>query len=217
MNVRSAAIPAGVAGALAGAYALAYRPWFLRWGSTQAEREAAWPGDELVEQPRVTSMRAITIAASPAEVWPWIQQIGQDRGGFYSYRILENFAGAQMPKIEALHPELYPQRAAGETVWLSAPQTYGGKGRMVVAVLQPQRAMILVSPDDYERVRAGEKIRGGTWGFILDPLPEGGTRLIMRSVASSLGPLWELPHFIMEQRMMTHLKQLVERERAAAS
>lgn len=205
------------AAALAGAYALLARPWFLTWGTTREERQRTWPGDELAPGARVTCMRAVTIDAPPSAVWPWIVQIGQDRSGFYSYRELENAAGAHMPKVEHLVPE-FQHRFAGDTVWLSDPRTYGGKAKMIVALLDPERAMILVSPDDWERVLVGKPISGGTWGFILDRAPDGKTRLVMRSVsnlvpfsrAALAGFTWELAHFIMERRMMVHLKALIE-------
>jgi hypothetical protein len=67
------------------------RPWYLRWGATDDELRKTWPGDELVEHPGHCT-RAITIHASATSIWPWILQIGQDRGGFYSYTWLENLA-----------------------------------------------------------------------------------------------------------------------------
>lgn len=206
------------AAALAVEYAFAVRPWFLHWGSTREERSKTWPGDELAPGGRATSMRALTIDAPPSHVWPWIAQIGQDRAGFYSYRELENAAGAHMPNVEHLEPK-FPPRFPGDTVWLSDPGTYGGKGKMTVALLEENRAMILVSPQDWERVLTGKPIAGGTWGFILEPAAGAKTRLIMRSVSNArpfsrerlAGYAWELAHFIMERRMMTHLKELVER------
>lgn len=203
--------------ALAGVYAFAVRPRFLQWGSTPEERQSAWPGDDLAPGARATSMRAITIDALPVEVWPWIVQIGQDRAGFYSYQQLENAAGAHMPKVERLVPE-FQHRFTGDTVWLSDPLTYGGEGKLIVGCLQENRAMILISPEDWQRQLEDKPIAGGTWGFILEPTADGKTRLIMRSVSNAgafslerlQNYLWEVPHFIMERRMMQHIKELVE-------
>lgn len=213
----SAAVSIGAAAALAGAYAFVVRPWFLTWGSTPEERQKSWPGDAFAPGSRVTSMRAITIDAKPEEVWPWILQIGQDRAGFYSYRRLENAAGARMPRVEYL-VEQFQHRYVGDTVWLSDPRTYGGRGKLVVGYLEENRAMILITPEDWEQVLLGRSIRGGTWGFILEPAPDGKTRLLMRSVSNVppvsrqalLGYSWELAHFIMERQMMVHVKELVE-------
>lgn len=163
-------------------------------------------------------MRAITIDALPVQVWPWILQIGQDRAGFYSYQLLENAVGAKMPKVEELVPE-FQHRFLGDTVWLSDPQTHRGKAKLIVGELRENRAMILISPEDWQRQLEGKPIAGGTWGFILEPTQDGKTRLLMRSVSAAgalsaqrlLGLLWEGPHFIMERRMMQRIKTLVER------
>lgn len=78
----------------AAAYVAVARPWLRRWGATPDELEKPLPGDELVPDPGVVTTRAVTIDAPVEEVWPWLAQIGQDRGGFYSYEWLENLAGA---------------------------------------------------------------------------------------------------------------------------
>ena len=67
-----------------------YRHWHLRWGATNAEAAAAMPGDEIVPDASLTATRAITIAAPPEQVWPWIVQIGTGRAGFYSYDLFDN-------------------------------------------------------------------------------------------------------------------------------
>src|SRR3954454_22037760 len=71
-------------------YLLAVRPWHIRWGASDAEVGQALPGDELVLQPQNQTTRAITIDASAASVLPWLVQMGQSRGGLYSYETLEN-------------------------------------------------------------------------------------------------------------------------------
>jgi hypothetical protein len=87
------------------AYALVIRPWHLRWGATDEEVEKPLPGDELVPEPVIESTRAITVHAPVEAVWPWLAQLGQDRGGFYSYEWLENLAGAWMRNALSIHPE----------------------------------------------------------------------------------------------------------------
>src|SRR3712207_1932538 len=64
-------------------------PWMMTWGATATEVGMTLPGDELVPQPTFQSTRAITIAATPEQIWPWLARIGQDRGGFYSYDWME--------------------------------------------------------------------------------------------------------------------------------
>src|SRR5882724_4787487 len=65
----------------------------LRWGATDLELEEPLPGDQALGPADLVSTRAITIGSSPAGVWPWIAQLGQGRGGFYSYDFLENLVG----------------------------------------------------------------------------------------------------------------------------
>jgi hypothetical protein len=71
-------------------YLLVIAPWQHRWGATNDEVARPLPGDEIVV-PHVGSVtRAITIAARPGEVWPWLVQIGLDRAGWYSYDWIDN-------------------------------------------------------------------------------------------------------------------------------
>ena len=75
------------------------------WGATDAELARTLPGDELVPQPRIETTRAITINASPAEVWPWLAQIGYHRAGWYSYdsihRLLRVAGSVDDPRASA--------------------------------------------------------------------------------------------------------------------
>src|SRR5689334_19441473 len=64
-------------------------PWMDRWGATEAETAASFTGDELVPSPRITYTRAVTINASSEEIYPWIVQLGAEKGGMYSYSWFE--------------------------------------------------------------------------------------------------------------------------------
>ncbi len=64
------------------------------WGATEAEITRSLPGDDLTSHPNLLWTNAITVNAPPEEVWPWIAQIGDNRGGFYSYTFIENRVGA---------------------------------------------------------------------------------------------------------------------------
>jgi hypothetical protein len=78
---------------LAAAFALLL-PAFARWGATADEVNSVQPGDELTSDPLINWTNAISIDAPPEAVWPWIAQIGDTRGGFYSYTFIENRVGA---------------------------------------------------------------------------------------------------------------------------
>ena len=95
---------AGFVLAVVGASAVwfVYRPWALRWGSTDEEIARAMPGDELLTDPSFNATRAVTINATPEEIWPWLVQIGYRRAGFYSYDRLDNDG---VPSADRILPE----------------------------------------------------------------------------------------------------------------
>ena len=201
-------------------YHLGLRHWCMHWGASDAEIRAALPGDELMPQyarPDVT--HAITIAAPPQKIWPWLMQIGQDRSGFYSYTIFENLFGADMPKVEHLVPEWKP-RAIGETVWFATPRRFHGEGKMIAAIVSSDQAFAMVSANDWRNLQAGGSAREGLWSFTLVPIESGQTRLIARLRGATpptltsrlIGRLfWEPAHFVMEQRMLRRIRDLAER------
>jgi hypothetical protein len=200
-------------------YHLGLRNWCMRWGTTPAEVRATLPGDDLFPVYTGQATHAITIHATPQQVWPWLMQIGQDRSGFYSYTIFENMFGADMPKVEHLVPDWKP-RAVGETVWFATPKRFGGQGKMIPAIVEPNRAFAMVSPNDWQRLQAGGRAQEGMWTFTLEPMGDGQTRLIARvrggtppTLTSRLvGRLfWEPAQFVMEQKMLRTIRDLSER------
>jgi hypothetical protein len=214
------AVTSAAIGAAGLAYFLFARPWHLRWGATHEELSAPLPGDAICPNSAGQVTHAITIDAQPEMVWPWIMQIGQDRGGFYSYTILENMVGCEMPNVVHIFPE-WQDRAVGDTVWFATPKHFDGQARMIAAIVEPQRALILATPADWERIRAGVPGEEPTWGFFLKPTGEGKTRLIARSRREAHPGLWkstanytfwEPAHFIMERKMLLKIKQLAERD-----
>ena len=62
-------------------YLVVLRPRSHRWGATNTELRRSLPGDDLVPTVKVGYTQAITINAPPQEVWPWLVQIGYQRGG----------------------------------------------------------------------------------------------------------------------------------------
>jgi hypothetical protein len=205
------------------AYHYILRPWTDRWGATDAELQRQWPGDELVRDSIHTSTHALTIQAPAAAIWPWIVQIGQDRAGYYSYTWLENLFRAEMRNIYRIVPE-FQNRQVGDDVWMAPKYKYGGQARMTVALLEPNRCMVLVPPGDLEKINNGGEAEG-TWAFILEPLNDRTTRLIMRGRSAYRPRLWdrfwsytfwEPAHFIMERRMMLTIARLSQVPAAAA-
>src|SRR6202051_3997020 len=112
-KTRAAAIAVAASGSIA-ALALVGRSRLLRWGATDEEIAAAQPGDELIGDAKVTATRAITIRRSPDVVWPWVAQLGQGRGGFYSYDFLENLVGCDIHSADRVVSEWQQVQGRGE-------------------------------------------------------------------------------------------------------
>ena len=131
---------AGAAAAGAGVWA-ALRPRTLAWGATSDEVVRRLPGDDLVANPLYVTTRAITIDAPTAAVWPWLVQLGQNRGGFYTYDALENLMGLDIHSAAAIRPEWQDLHAGEDYVTLDPD----GHMTMTIALLEPERAFVIRS------------------------------------------------------------------------
>ena len=209
------------------AYNFVIRPWHLKWGASGMEAREPLPGDELVEHPRLVSTRAITINASVGEVWPWLAQLGQGRGGFYSYSRLERMMGAGIENADRIIPELQ-QIKTGDVIHLGPEKPDGQQTAplMYVSRAEPNRSLVLVSRVDLETLQTfdesdplPEKYAFISWSFFLQPVEESMTRLIVRTrIYWSQGLnnfiLWrvltEPAHFIMERAMLLGIKKRAE-------
>lgn len=184
-------------------YVIFIQPWQVRWGTTNDEAERVLPGDDIVPQPDYQCTRAITIQVPAAEVWPWLLQIGQDRGGFYSYNWIENLFGLDIHNVYHIVPE-WQHLEVGDKVNLSLYY------KMTVSIIEPSQSLVYNMPSD-------EFMTQATWAFILYPLDSKTTRLIIRmridiSVLSKTSLLLFDPgHFIMERKMMYGIKECAER------
>lgn len=176
------------------AYFAGLRPWHRRWGATDTEIRMPLPGDEQVPDPGYQHTRAVTIHAPADQVWQWLVQVGQNRGGFYSYDWLENMAGCQVHSADRVHPE-WQSLHAGDLIAVMP-----GFGPRVAAV----------EPGGWLAIE-----RWGT--FVVQSIDARTTRLIVRARQprglASLGYLLtlEIPHFIMERKMLLGIKERAER------
>lgn len=195
-------------GGAAAAYTLIARPWHLRWGATDQECREPLPGDDLLVNPDLTATRAITVRAPIGEVWPWIVQLGQGRGGFYSYDFLENLVGCEIHSADRIVPE-WQVLQVGDEVKLH-PEV-----PLPVAVVQPGSALVLSggvpmgnTPPPYDF----------TWAFVLKAQREGTTRLLVReryAYTQKWTPFLVEPveaiSFVMSQKMLRGIRDRVER------
>ncbi len=189
---------------------------YSRWGATSEESAATMPGDELVPAPKITSTRAITIYAPQDEVWAWLVQIGQGRGGFYSYDALENLLRCDIHSVKRIVPQLQ-ELHPGDLILLAPAKAPCFR----VAVAEPPRVLALAGADPdtraVGRIPATPEDMASTWQWTLRPVDGGrGTRLVVRQRHSYPGRqsvLWHLVEavsFVMERRMLSGIKSRAE-------
>jgi hypothetical protein len=195
-------------GGAGAAYVLLARPRHLRWGATNQEFDDTLPGDELVANPNLVATRAITIRASADQVWPWIAQLGQGRGGFYSYDFLENLVGANIHSADRIVPELQDLEV-GDEVLLGPEFGYD------VALLERGRSLVLRGGFPMENIAPPYD---ATWAFVLRAEPGGTTRLLVReryaykrAWARLIVEPTEALSFVMSQKMLRGIKARAER------
>jgi hypothetical protein len=191
-----------------------------RWGATDDEAAGALAGDNNVPAPRLGYTRAVSIDARPEVVWPWLAQIGHDRGGLYSYDWLENLFGCDMHSATTILAE-HQHLDVGMEVALG-PEGYPS---FEVQAVDPPHHLVLTAAEPAERATgAGQSPSNvqATWQWTLRA--EGdGTRLIVRqrlSCPNAMLPMWlvvEPIGFVMEQKMLRGIKARAEQHLGSLS
>ena len=190
-------------------YVVVARPWISHWGATDQEHQATWPGDQLVAQPSFVWTNAITIQAPAAQVWPWLLQLGQGRGGLYSYDWLENLIGCDVHSTDRILPAFQTPLQVGDRVIRMARYAPCNP----VALFEPQRALVLGHVKDTSFELAAGHARS-SWALILQPVGQDATRLLIRCRGNSLMARLQGPvQFVMQHKMMVGIKQRAERPR----
>ncbi|MHB1569250.1 MAG: SRPBCC family protein [Solirubrobacteraceae bacterium] len=196
--------------ALAAGYWFPVRRWFSRWGATPEELTRPMAGDALISDPTDVSTGGITVNARPEDIWPWLVQIGYQRGGLYSYDWLDRLFGfLDRPSATVILPE-FQHIAVGDKI------PWDSRGRqMTVQVVEPLRALALST-----------QMSGfmWVWQFGLYPIDDRRTRLVDRGTEHvPANPLWwlfmrisEPAAFIMTRRFMLGVKQRAEALQASA-
>ena len=176
-----------------------YRKWHLRWGASPPEVTASMPGDERFPAAQFKATRAITIAAPPDAVWPWLVQVGCLRAGWYSNDLLDNLGH---PSATTILPQLQHLQV-GQWVPMSPKAPPTDRTALKVASFETNRSLLWIKPDS-------------TWVWVLTPTGAGGTRLVtrihavydwQRPATALLGViLMEFGDFAMIRRMLRGIK-----------
>lgn len=183
------------------------------WGLDAEDADAPRPGDDVVPAPRWSWTHGIEIDASVADVWPWVAQVGADRGGFYSYQALENLVGCGVRNAESIHPSEAHRLGDALVLHPKAPP-------MRVESLEQERHLLAVARPDEAAVAAGRPWVRVSWLFQLEPLGEARCRFVSRyrcdcsddlATLAAMGPtLMEPVGFAMDRRMLIGLKGRAE-------
>lgn len=216
MKITKSGMAAAISAAAIASYASILRPRILRWGATAEEMSAAMPGDEIVSSPRYVTNHAITINAPSAVVWPWLVQMGQGRGGLYSYDWLENIMRMRIHSADRIIPE-FQDLKPGDSFRL-VPEDYFTDLHFEVVAVEPGHALVLRSPGSPAENYSDRK-PFVSWSLVLVRLDSRTTRLIART-RSDFGHtfsdlMWnkyglEPVHFVMERRMLLGIKRRAE-------
>ena len=193
----------------------------LTYGATRAERAATLPGDDIVPRPSVVTDHAITIDVPPANVWPWLVQMGWHRGGWYTARWVDQLLfPANWPSATRIVPELQGVRL-GDFIPDGPPETRCG---LIVEGLQPGRALVLHSTSHLPaRWRDRHRVAlDWSWVFVLVPVDDGQQcRFHFRSRWST-SPWWLTvgssmllvpADFVMSRDMLRGVRQRAESAR----
>ena len=189
-------------------YWLPIRRWMARWGTTRSDLTRVMAGDSLIADPTYSGTMAVIVNARPEHIWPWLVQMGYQRGGLYSYDWLDRLFGfLDRPSAVRILPE-FQHLAAGDEIPV-------GRGpAWPVATIEPHRALVL----DMRNTGGIDWV----WQFGLYPVDEKRTVLVSRSrVHARTAWAWLLTSaiepagFVMTRRMLLGLKQRAESLRSA--
>jgi hypothetical protein len=192
-------------GILAVIVMFALLPWMDKWGATDDEITASFSGDELVPSPRLLYTRAVTVTAAPEQIYPWIVQLGADKGGMYSYTWLETLIQCPQSNADRIHEEWQDLKVGDKVLMCKSDMPPGYE----VAIIEPNRAIVL----RHKQSSPVDQTNGtwtDVWQFILIPQDDGTTRFIVRSRNSLEGWFWDAirpGEFIMMSRMLLTIKE----------
>src|SRR5215204_6536024 len=189
--------------ALAVLYWFPVRRWMARWGTTPSDLTRVMAADSLIVDPTYSGTMAVMVNARPEHIWPWLVQMGYQRGGLYSYDWLDRLFGyLDRRSADSILPE-FQRLAVGDEIPIGR-----GQGFPVTAI-EPGRALVLSGTGDGF---------AWVWQFGLYPIDERRTRLVSRNlvrVPRTFGS-WlsmrviEPAAFFMTRRMLLGVKRRAE-------
>jgi hypothetical protein len=190
-------------------YLLFLRDFLMHWGSTSNETNKYYPGDSIVKAPETITTIATTIDKPPSAVWPWIVQMGLNKGGFYSYTWLENIFGCKLHNANTIHPEWQNTKEGDIEPVCDAAAKKNMPGWVVAVLVQNKAFVYRISSDS-----------SWTMGYYVDSVSTTRSRLIARmrynsaknfgeKVIDKVGMEWA--HCIMQHGSVKGIKKRSEK------
>jgi len=197
-----------IAVTIAVVYWFPVRRWMSRWGAASSDLTRVMAGDGLIVHPTYSGTMAVIVNARPEHVWPWLVQMGYQRGGLYSYDWLDRLFGyLDRPSATRILPE-FQHLVVGDAIPL------GWGPSWPVAAIEPEHALVL----DMRNMGGIDWV----WQFGLYAIDERRTQLVSRSrvrartvLARLLTFAIEPAGFVMTRRMLIGIKQRAEALAAA--
>ena len=174
-----------------------------RSGVTDGEFAGPLAGDDVIPDPMLEWTRATTIQAPPDQVWPWLAQMGYGRGGWYTsvlfdrlvWRIENKSAEEILPEWQGLHVGDIIPDGPDFVAYFRVKEVQERQAIVYHSIRHPYRGRA-VDPTDPATLetREAELIAGGlyldfSWVFVLRPVGENATRLLVRA-RSDVFPPW---------------------------
>lgn len=166
---------------------------------------------------------ACEIDAPPEKVWPYINQLGQNKAGFYSFQTFEHLAAFRIYNTYEIMDRwqdtkvgdwvFYGDQGVGHEIMLHEP------GKYIVGCSDTRR------PPKQQGAVAwlphGCSEYAWTWEFFLEELPGNRTKFVMRNTAMVelsnklqmaivVGLIWDWSSGVMSTRMCNVIKALAE-------
>jgi hypothetical protein len=145
--------------------------------ATDAERSEVRPGDDIVAPADVVMDRAFTVPGRPDDVWPWLEQLGKARGGWYLTRGVERLVPRSRRALRRIDPA-FLGLAPGESI-----RDYGGRHETFdVALIERPNVVVYTS-------RRGRVCL--TWSIVLRQAATGDeTRILLRLRMAPIKRVW---------------------------
>ncbi len=143
------------------------------WGATKGECRQRFPGDALVADPAVQFTEAVWVDAAPPAVWPWLAQIGLDRGGLYLNESFGHALGLNFHNARRIHPK-WQRSVVGDAIPVAPAGWLGRRDgiSVVVAGIVAERSLVL------RTTQPG--LPQVVWSFLLVPHGDDRSRLLVR-------------------------------------